>query len=66
LAAALPLLIVPGYWEVFARLVIQLAGLVLLGLVVIARLPGFTAATWYGWTGWSDRANAWRGMGRWS
>jgi hypothetical protein len=56
LLVALPLLLVPGSWDVFATFVIQLAGLVLLGLVVAAQLLSFTTASWYRFTGWSERA----------
>ncbi len=56
LLVALPLLLVPDSWDVFPTFVIQLAGLVLLGLVVTIRLLGFTAAGWYQFTGWSERA----------
>ncbi len=56
LAAAVALLLVPGPWDVFPKFVIQLAGLVLLGLVVTTRLLGFTRSAWYQFTGWSERA----------
>ena len=56
LLVALPLLLVPDSWDVFPTFVIQLGGLVLLGLVVTTRLLGFTTAGWYRWVGWSERA----------
>lgn len=56
LLVAIPLLFVPDTWDVFPTFVIQLAGLVLLGLVVTTRLLGFTTSAWYQFTGWSERA----------
>jgi hypothetical protein len=49
------LLLVPASWDLFTKFVIQLAGLVLLGLIVTARLLGFTTWSWYRFTGWSGR-----------
>jgi len=56
MAVSLALLAVPASWDLFVTFVVQLAALVVLGIVVTARLLGFTAAEWYRGTAWSARA----------